>query len=263
MTTVQDFWFVCIAVLGASLGSFLNVVGYRMPRGESIVYPGSHCVHCAQPLQSYELIPMLSWLALGGKCRTCGQPISVRYPLLEAATACLYGATFLAIPAWPARLGWMVFWLLLMAAVCTDIYAMKVPNALTMSGAVIMFVVSVCTGLQSWMGATIGLTVCFVLLLMIHLLSGGHMGLGDVKLYLSIGAALGAVHGIESLVFASFYGTVMGLALRTLGWLQRRQYIPFVPFIAMGVVTAVFWGQGINDWYLHAVLGATWDSEVR
>jgi prepilin signal peptidase PulO-like enzyme (type II secretory pathway) len=257
MTTVQDFWFVFIATLGALLGSFLNVVGYRLPRGESIVSPGSHCTHCGRPLRSHELIPMLSWLVLRGKCRSCGQSISVRYPLLEAATACLFAATFLAFPEWPVRVGWMVFWLVVMAAVSTDLYAMMVPNALSLPGAVVMFVVSVCTGLQHWMGAVVGLAGCFTLLLAIHLLSGGNMGLGDAKLYLSIGAALGAVQGIESLVFASFYGTVIGLVLRAVGWLERRQYVPFVPFIAMGVVTAVFWGHALSGWYFHEVLRRT------
>lgn len=244
-----------VFVYGLLFGSFVNVVAYRVPRGESIVRPRSHCPHCMHTLSAMELVPVLSWLALGGQCRNCRLPIALRYPLLELATASLFAATYLWTPNWGERCAWWFFWLLLMAVVGTDLTSMRVPNVLSLPGAVLAFLFSVLSGVQTWSHGILGGATCFITMLAIHLLSGGKMGMGDVKLYLAIGVMLGPLLGLESLVLASFVGAMIGGLMRWTGLLGRRQYMPFVPYIAVGVVLVVFFGYAINTWYLQQVLG--------
>jgi prepilin signal peptidase PulO-like enzyme (type II secretory pathway) len=247
---------IVVALYGLAFGSFLNVVGYRVPRGESIVFPNSYCPKCHARIRWHDLIPVLSWLILGGKCRNCRQPISAMYPLIELATGILFAATYAATPLnhWPQMIAWWLFWLLLMAVVATDLTSMKVPDVISLPGAVVVFAAAVITGIQGWVASLLGAVGCFLVLFAIHLVTRGNMGMGDVKLYLSIGAMLGCVGGLESLVIASFYGTVIGLTLRALGVLRRRQHIPFVPFIALGVITVAFFGKELTDWYVHGLL---------
>ncbi len=239
-----------------AFGSFLNVVGYRVPRGESIVVPNSYCPNCRTRIRWYDLIPVLSWLILRGKCRHCRQPISATYPLIELATAVLFAVTYAVTPLneWPQMVAWWLFWLLLMAVVATDLNAMKVPDVLSLPGAIVVYVAAVSTGIQGWLPSLLGALGCCLVLFGIHVVTRGNMGMGDVKLYLSIGAMLGFVGGLESLVIASFYGTVIGLSLRAAGILRRRQHIPFVPFIALGVITVAFFGRDLTNWYLHGLL---------
>ncbi|MCL6598563.1 MAG: prepilin peptidase [Alicyclobacillus macrosporangiidus] len=242
-------------VFGLLFGSFINVVGYRVPRGESVVFPRSHCPDCGRTLSAWELIPAVSWLVLGGRCRTCRHPIPLRYPCIELAAGALFASTAVHADRLPIGLAWSVFWLLLLATVATDLTSMRVPNVLTLPGAVVVLGLAIASGVRSAGGALLGMAGCTLTLWGIHLLSRGRMGLGDVKLYASIGAMLGFWGGLESLVLASAYGTVIGYGMRAVGWLKPRQPVPFVPFIAMGVVTAVWFGDALTRWYLRVVLG--------
>jgi leader peptidase (prepilin peptidase)/N-methyltransferase len=178
----------------------------------------------------------------------------MRYPVLELATGVLFALTVWLEPTWPERWVAWLFWGLLVAVAGTDMTCMRVPDLLSLPGAVTIFIGVVCTGLQSWSGAVAGAAACAGLLWLIHLVSKGRMGLGDVKLYLSIGAFLGPVYGIESFVFASFSGVLAGLILRALGALRRREYIPFVPHIVAGVVLATVFGPRWTAWYLSCML---------
>jgi prepilin signal peptidase PulO-like enzyme (type II secretory pathway) len=238
-------------VFGLIIGSFLNVVAYRIPRQESIVFPGSHCPHCGKALAAVELIPVLSWVFLRGRCRNCHTGISMVYPLIELITATLFVLTLHQSTEWSTRVAWCVFWSLLVVFVGTDLRYKRVPDILSKPGAVLMLMLSILCGIQPWGQALIGMLVCYAVLMGIHILSGGNMGRGDAKLYLSIGAMLGPWHGLESLVFASFAGTTVGLALRVTRYLGRREHMPFVPYIVMGVIVTVFFGEAINHWYFH------------
>ncbi|MCL6517748.1 prepilin peptidase [Alicyclobacillus sp.] len=243
--------------VGTLFGSFIHLVGWRVPRGESIVRPRSHCPSCGRTLSAWELVPVLSWLALGGRCRTCRTPIPVRYPCVELAAGTLFAltATHAANPI--AAVAWAVFWLLLLAVVVTDLTTMRVPDVLSLPGAGVVLVLSVVSGAQRPLAAVAGMAGCALVLVLLHLVSRGQMGLGDAKLYLSIGAMLGFWGGLGSLVLASAFGTVIGYGMRWAGWLKPRQPIPFVPFIAMGVVTVVWFGHPLTRWYLHAVFGGS------
>ncbi len=251
---INGFELAVITLLGLLFGSFLNVVAYRVPRHESIVHPGSYCTSCHHELRPWDLIPVLSWIILRGRCRYCRAPISIRYPMLEIATSLLFLWSGLHTILPLQRITWWVFWMLLMAVVGTDLTSMKVPNVLSYSGAIIVFLLSGLSGIQTWKLAVTGALTCFAVLFLIFLLSRGNMGLGDAKLYVSIGAILGPGQGIESLIFASFIAALIGIVLRFMKVLKPRQHIPFVPFIAGGVVITVLYGSQLWQSYQLLIL---------
>lgn len=199
-------------------------------------------------------MPILSWILLRGKCRTCHSPIPLRYPLFETIGGCLWAATYLHVADWPQRAVMALFWIFLLILVETDILYMRVPNLLTYPGVVIFFILTIVSGIQSSQTVLLGLAVNVGLLFLLSVASGGKMGMGDVKLYAVIGVVLGPWAGVLSLVLAAFSGSIVGLFLRAFGFLKRRQYMPFVPHIAVGVIVSVFWGSQLLSWYLRLVL---------
>ncbi|WDL96987.1 prepilin peptidase [Alicyclobacillus sp. ALC3] len=241
-------------VFGAVVGSFLNVVAYRVVRGESIVHPRSHCTTCATTLSPVELVPLLSWLFLRGRCRTCGAVIPMRYAVIELCTATLFALTTVTVPFGLKWLAWGVFWALLTTVVATDLTAMRVPNVLSLGGAVVVTALVGLSGIHPWWSGLLGALEAAGVLLLLQLVSRGGMGMGDVKLYLSVGAMLGFLPGLESLIVASLFGSVVGLSMRAVGWLRAREHVPFVPYIAIGVVVVVFFGHTMSSWYLSHVL---------
>ncbi|KRW92346.1 hypothetical protein SD51_04370 [Alicyclobacillus tengchongensis] len=238
---------------GLVFGSFANVVAYRVPRHESVVRPRSHCVHCQHTLSWWELLPVLSWLVLRGRCRKCRMPIAVRYPLLELLTGVLFASAWWQGHTIAQVVVWAVFWMYIMMAVGTDLAAMIVPNVLSLPAAVVFLCASVLTHIQPWPNAAIGLVVGFAMVFLVHLLSGGRMGLGDAKLYLAVGAMLGPWLSLLSFVLACIFGSLIGFGLRLYGRLKVGQFVPFVPFIALGVMTAVWYGQALLHLYMRLV----------
>jgi leader peptidase (prepilin peptidase)/N-methyltransferase len=234
---------VIIGILGAIFGSFVNVVGYRVPRQESIAFPGSHCTVCGHRLRYYELIPILSYVFLLGKCRKCKARISLRYPLIEIVSTLLFLYTAIFVPSPFARITWWLFWVFLLSCVATDVTSFRVPNVLTYPASIVFVLLSGLFGIQPWGMDIGGAFLCFFVLVAIHFLSRGNMGLGDAKLYFSIGALLGPALGIETLVLASASGAIIGIFMRIVGWLEARQKIAFVPHIAVGVILTVLFGH--------------------
>jgi len=239
---------------GLVFGSFLNVVGYRVPRRESIVFPASYCPHCHQKLKVFELVPILSWMCLGGCCRRCLQMIPIRYPIVELACGVLFALTIWHFPTWSLRLVWMFLWLLLLSVVGTDLTAMRVPNVISLPAAILFIVASGLFGVQSWRAAIIGALLCYAVLYLLSVVTRGGMGLGDAKLYLSIGAMLGPFAGLESFILASCSGALVGLAMRFVGIVRKREPIAFVPHIAIGVITTVFYGAQVTNWYMRTFI---------
>jgi prepilin signal peptidase PulO-like enzyme (type II secretory pathway) len=239
---------------GLLFGSFLNVVGYRVPRGESIAFPPSHCPKCNRQLKAIELIPVFSWIFLGGRCRTCKSEISVRYPLIETITAILFALTGMKGYAWPEMLAWCLFWMLLVSAMACDFTSMRIPNVLSYSGGITILIVATLTHIHPFGFLLLGGGVCFFAIFLIHILSGGKMGLGDAKLYFSIGVMLGPWYGLLSLAFASAFGTVIGLFLRSVSLLSKNEPVPFVPYICIGVILAAFYGHSFIVWYMNLLL---------
>jgi len=238
-------------LIGAIFGSFFNVVAYRLPRGESLSHPRSRCPGCETPIKPYDNVPILSWLALRGKCRACGSGISLRYPLVEAATALLCGLVVLAKGFDEDAILPLVFVLLMVPVTLIDLDHRIIPNKLTGPGAVVAVVLVAV--LQP--GALVehlvaGVSAAAFLFVALMAYPGG-MGMGDVKLAGMLGLFLGRAVGPAMLV-ALVAGTVVGGVVMAVKGVKagRKTAIPFGPFLALGGLVGLFAGDAIVDWYL-------------
>ena len=253
-----------VFLFGAAVGSFLNVVIYRVPAGLSLLHPPSRCPKCHTQLKPYDNVPVLGWLWLRGRCRYCRTPISPRYPLIEAFTGALFLATF-----WLLGMGWATvgYWILLswlVALTFIDIDTLTLPNALTGSGLLlglaVKFALPILQG-EPWpapiygllggiLGAVLGIWLFDVITLFASAALGQTaMGGGDAKL----AAMLGAWLGWQGVLLSSFAACVVGAAVGggaiALKLISRRQPMPFGPFLAIGAVITVFWGEAIIGAY--------------
>ena len=239
------------AVVGAVFGSFLNVVAYRLPRGESLSRPRSRCPQCETPIKPYDNVPVLSWFALRGKCRACGSRISPRYPLVEAATALLCGLVVLVNGVNAEALLGVVLVMLLVPVTLIDLDHRIIPNRLMIIGAVLAppLVLLVDPDLlveHLIAGAAAG---GFFLLAVLAYPRG--MGVGDIKLAAVLGLFLGRAVG-PAVFIALISGTLVGaLIMARKGVAEgRKTAVPFGPFLAFGGVVAYFVGDAMVDWYL-------------
>lgn len=245
------------AVLGLLVGSFLNVVIWRVPRGESIVTPPSACPRCGHPLRSKDNIPVASWLVLRGKCRDCAEPISKRYPLVELATAVLFAVIALTVPlvVLPAYL-----WLTGAGVALTmiDIDHKRLPNVIVYPSAVVVGAWLVGASVIAGESGTAIRTLLagaalFAFYLLLALVYPAGMGLGDVKLAFVLGMALGWLSWSAVVVgtfLAFLLGALVGLAVIAIRGGGRKTAIPFGPFMLAGALMAVFVAKPVSDWYL-------------
>jgi leader peptidase (prepilin peptidase) / N-methyltransferase len=233
---------------GLALGSFLNVVAARLPLKRSIVSPGSACMSCEQPVAWYDNVPLVSWAVLRGRCRSCAASISARYPAVELLTALLIAGCVLAFGATLEALVASFFCALLVAVSATDLEHRIIPNRLVVPGAAIVLAAQ--TALHpspEWAIAAFGASA-FLLLSALAYPAG--MGIGDVKLALLMGAMLGRTVPV-ALMLGMFAALVPGIVLLARhGMAARKMKIPFGPFLALGAVVALFWGDAILDAYL-------------
>ena len=239
-------------VLGALVGSFLNVVAYRLPRHESLVSPGSHCPSCGTPVKPYDNIPLLSWLLLRGHCRGCGVPISLRYPLVEGLTAALcVGAVLVHHSAAAITLS-IVLILIVVPAALIDLEHRIIPNRITALGAVLALVIGLALDPGGEPERLIAGAAAGGFLLIAALAYPGGMGMGDVKLAAVMGLFLGPPVAAGILV-ALLTGVLLGAAIiaRKGARQGRKTAVPFGPFLALGALVAVFAGQPIVDLYVN------------
>jgi leader peptidase (prepilin peptidase) / N-methyltransferase len=239
-------------VLGALVGSFLNVVAYRLPRHESLVSPGSHCPSCGTPVKPYDNIPLLSWLLLRGHCRGCGVPISVRYPLVEGLTAALcVGAVLVHHSASAIALS-IVLILLLVPAALIDLEHHIIPNRITALGAVLALLIGVTLDPAGEPERLIAGAGAGGFLLIAALAYPAGMGMGDVKLAAIMGLFLGPPVAAAILI-ALLTGVLVGAVIiaRKGAREGRKTAVPFGPFLASGALVAVFAGQPMIDLYIN------------
>ena len=251
------------ALFGLLIGSFLNVVVWRVPRGESLVSPPSACPSCGTPIRPRDNVPVLGWLVLRGKCRDCGAPISARYPLVEAGTAVLFAVMAVRfgadweLPAylWFAGIG--------IALALIDLDHKRLPDALTLPS---YPVVAVLLGLAAVLGdhpgaplrALIAAAAVGGFYFLVWFAYPAGMGFGDVKLAPIVGAYLGWVsYGAAVVgVFLGFlYGAVVGIAVMSLGRAGRKSKLPFGPFMLAGALTGLLVGSQLADAYRSLTLG--------
>jgi leader peptidase (prepilin peptidase) / N-methyltransferase len=238
-------------VLGAIIGSFLNVVAYRLPRHESLITPASHCPRCGTPVKPYDNIPILSWLLLRGHCRSCGQSISARYPLVEALTAALcVGAVLVHDTPVGIALS-VVLILLVVPAALIDLEYQIIPNQITALGAVLAVAIGLALDPGGELGRLIAGAAAGGFLLLAALAYPGGMGMGDVKLAGMMGLFLGAAVA-PALLIALMSGVAVGAIVIARKGAQegRKTRIPFGPFLAFGALVAVFVGPQLVDVYV-------------
>jgi leader peptidase (prepilin peptidase) / N-methyltransferase len=236
---------------GLIAGSFISVVAYRVPRGESIVGPRSRCPSCGAQIAAYDNVPVLSWTLLRGRARCCGEPISPRYPLVEIGLGALYAATVLALWDDPGEvvLG-LIFVTTLAAITLTDLELRVIPNRILLVAAALGVAVAAGTDPGSLPERAIAGIAAGGLLFLAALAYPRGMGLGDVKLAATMGLFLGRAVA-PAILIALLAGSLVGLAMIARhGAAARKQAIPFGPFLALGGVIALLCGDQMVDWYL-------------
>ncbi len=258
MTAPFENWgaFGCVAagIFGLVVGSFVNVLVHRLPRGESVVFPRSHCPACGAEIRARDNIPVFSWLLLGGRCRTCRAPISARYPILELANGALWVFVFLRARGWPEFLGGVFFASACLALAAIDAEFQILPDKITLTGIAVGLILSFFTKTRTpaaaLLGAAIGGVGLYLIAFLYEKISGQEgMGLGDVKMLAMIGAFLGPSGVIVSVLLGSLAGSVVGLAAIALGLGDRKMRLPFGVFLAAGGVAALFFGDALVGRY--------------
>jgi len=248
------FSYLIAGTLGALIGSFLNVCIYRLPRGESIAWPGSHCPSCGKAIEFYDNIPVLSYFWLTGRCRACRDPISIRYPLVEAVNAAGYLTILWTFgPTWTTVLYAILFSALLVVT-GTDLTHKIIPNVVTLPGIAIGLIGGATVlpvGLiNALLGVAVGGGILWVLAWASPYLFGKEgMGGGDIKLLAMIGAFLGWKPALLTIMIGSLTGSVIGISLIALRFMKRDEYIPFGPFLVLGALLSMFFAQPLLNWY--------------
>jgi leader peptidase (prepilin peptidase)/N-methyltransferase len=249
MTTAMGA--VLAGVLGAIVGSFLNVVAYRLPRGESLSHPPSRCPHCGQPIKPYDNIPVLSWLLLRGRCRHCKEPISWRYPLVEAGTGILCALVVLVKGADEDAIIGIVLVLLLVPVTLIDLDHHLIPNKITYPGAVLGIALVAVLETDSLVEHLVAAAGAGGFLLVAAIVQPRGMGMGDVKLAFVLGVYLGRAV-VPAIFVALIAGALVGaLIIARMGVAKgRKAGIPFGPWLSLGGVVGLLVGDEIVDWYL-------------
>jgi leader peptidase (prepilin peptidase)/N-methyltransferase len=255
--------YVFVFIIGALIGSFLNVCIYRIPRHVSIVWPSSRCPVCSEPIRPWDNIPILSFIILGGACRKCGTRISFRYPMVEALNAFFYVALLWRFgPDWPF-LVFAVFCSALIVITFIDLDFQIIPDRITLAG--------IPAGLAAgslllpdpflramplgWQGSVIGAVSGFLFFYLVavageKILKKEAMGGGDIKMMAMVGSVLGWKGIILTTFLGSLFGSVAGIIMMVFRGRERGSLIPFGPFLATGAAISLIFGQEIIFWYL-------------
>jgi leader peptidase (prepilin peptidase)/N-methyltransferase len=233
---------------GLALGSFLNVVAARIPRGRSLVRPASACMSCATPIAWYDNVPLLSYVALRGRCRACGERIPLRYPAVELVTALLVAASVFVFGVTLDALLAAFFCAVLVAVSAIDVEHRIIPNKIVLPATVLVLAAQ--TALEPSVEWTLAALGCSLFLFLAVLAYPAGMGMGDVKLALLLGAALGRTAPVALMIgmLTALLPAVVLFARH--GSAARKMGIPFGVFLAIGGVVALFWGDAILDLYL-------------
>ncbi len=246
------FW---AGVFGLVVGSFLNVVIHRLPKEESLVLPRSRCPVCQTPIRAVDNIPIISFILLHGRCRSCGNPISWRYPLVEGLTGILFALTV-------ARFGVTLQAAFLVSFLCglvvvsfIDLDHQIIPNAITLPGIPLGLLAGLLLGqppfLDRLIGSLAGAGFLYLMLFYGGVVYGQEaMGEGDLNLIALVGAFLGWKGVAVTILVGCLVGSVVGLSLMALRRVGRRQHIPFGPFLSLGAAMALFWGEELIAWYI-------------
>lgn len=241
-------------LLGALLGSFANVVIYRLPEGKSVVHPRSACRSCSKPIAWYDNIPIATWFVRRGKCRSCGAKFSIRYPLVEFLMGVLF-ASFFALDGWSwSLLEHLLFIWPLVVCIFIDIDHMILPDQFTLSGIVIGLVGAALNPDRAFLdglwGFLVGGGFLWFMAWIYYALTGNEgMGGGDIKLLAWIGAVLGLTAVPYVILVSALSGSILGLALAFGQRQGLKTVIPYGPYLALGAISYIFGGQTLAQLY--------------
>ena len=249
-------WHIVSIIFGALVGSFLNVCIFRLPKEESIVWPGSHCPHCNTPIKFYDNIPLISYILLKGRCRHCHRPISFQYPLVEGITA--LGSAILFVKFGPSLtyLFYFAFLASLIVITVIDLHHQIIPDVISLPGIGVGLLASLIlpkiTLFNSLIGILLGGGSLFLVATVYQwLFKREGMGGGDVKLLAMIGAFLGWKAVILTILLSSLIGSITGIIIMVLKGKDFKYAIPFGPFLSLGAVISLFYGPSLINWYLY------------
>lgn len=252
---------VYLALVGAAIGSFLNVCLYRWPEGESVIRPRSRCPGCATPIPWYDNVPVLSWLVLRGRCRTCGEKISIQYPAVELTVALIWLGTALWLGPGLEAVRGAIFLTLLLGIAIIDGKHQIIPDQFSLGGAALGLALAAWPGGFPFSTAAIGGVTGYGFMWTVKL--GGEallkkpaLGVGDIHMMAMIGVFLGMGGAFLTVFLGSALGLLIGVPL---AWLQGKleamgTYLPLGTFLAMGATVAYLWGEPLIRWYMSYAL---------
>ena len=251
----MDMFNVMSLLFGATIGSFLNVCICRLPKEESIVTPGSHCPQCGKPIRWYDNLPLVSFLLLRGKCRHCHGSISVQYPLVEGIAAFLSLLLFISFGPSLHYVVYFAFTAALVVITVIDLYHQIIPDVISLpgiaAGLFASWILPDTSVVNALLGVLLGGGSLFLVATVYEwLFKREGMGGGDVKLLAMIGAFLGWKAVILTILLSSLIGSIVGIAVIIWKGRDFKYAIPFGPFLSLGALIALFYGESLILWYL-------------
>lgn len=242
---------VLIFLFGLAVGSFLNVLIYRLPRTIPFVRGRSFCPHCKSSLRAADLVPLFSFLFLRGRCRYCRAPISWRYPLVELLSGTGLALLFISFDLTLLFCQWGILYLLLLPLFFIDLERQLLPDIITLPGVALGLAFN--WGVGNWIAPLLGAAIGGGFFLLIALLWKGGMGGGDVKLALMVGAFIGYPLVLPWLLLSFIIGAMGGIVGMVAFKLKGKSAIPFGPYMATAAILTVYWGQALIQWYLELI----------
>ena len=237
-------------IIGLIIGSFLNVIIYRLPLNDSIVLPSSHCPNCKTRLKFFDLIPVISYIFTKGKCRYCGEKISLIYPIVEILTALLFLLTFLK---YGLNTEFVIMLILISSLIVVSFIDLKyqiIPNIITFSFIPMGLILAIIFSHITFINSLLGLIIPAGILLLIAFIYKKGMGIGDVKLIGMIGVFIGWKYALISIFIGALIGSAYGIYMMLTDKMTRKTKIPFGPFISSGAVIMILWGDVLINWYV-------------
>ena len=249
MEIIKAAFYIIFFISGLAAGSFLGVVAHRLPRKLSIVKPASFCPDCKRKIPFYDNIPLLSFIVLKGRCRYCKNKIPVTTLLIEIITGVLFLANYIFFGLTIKTLAGIILCSVLIVISFIDIDFRIIPNAIVLPFAMVGLAINILSDLPGWWMPLAYSAGAFLFMLVIHLIYPKGMGMGDVKLSLMIGAFL--IKDVIAALFLGFLaGLIYGVSLIIIKRGKLKQAIPFGPFISLGSIVSLFWGNNILKWYI-------------
>lgn len=246
---------IFIFILGTIIGSFLNVCIYRIPLKQSVAFPPSHCPRCGTNLKALDLVPILSYLFGGGKCRYCGEKISIQYPLIELTNGLLWVFLYLKIGLSIEFIEYAVLFSILVVVSIIDYYHQIIPDRINLFGLVcgVIFHIVTFVSFNNLFQYFFGFLIGGGFLLFIAIITKGAMGGGDIKLMAVLGLWLGFKHTILALFLSFFLGGLISVFLILFKIKSRKDMVPFGPFIVLATMMTVFYGNDIINYYMMSL----------